>query len=428
MSIPGSPTPPSSARAPRAPLGAGRRLARRLLRGLTALTALGVLGLGLLLAALWLEHRRALTLPAPTGPFAVGRVLSDWRDPATPDALAPAPGASRELLVWIWYPAGPHAGAAPAADAPYVPAPYVPAPTRTAVTRHLGVLLGTFLTRDLARVRGHSVQDAPVAPQRPAYPVVVLRGGASAAVWTNASLAEDLASHGYVVVGFDAPYRTVVVAFPDGRVITRTPENDPEAAIGAPDSARRINRVLGAWVGDVGFVLDRLQRLNAGDPAGRFTGRLDLRRVGVVGHSLGGATALQVCHDDLRCTAAVDIDGAPLGTALRDGVPRPTLFILGDHGDASDPETRRVTADIRSIYDRLPPGARGLVTIPGANHFLFSDDGALLKSQLLQRALRAAGVLGLGGRRQLALTADCVRRFLDAQLVGVRGAAACAAR
>ena len=53
--------------------------------------------------------------------------------------------------------------------------------------------------------------------------------------------------------------------------------------------------------------------------------------------------------------------------------------------------------------------------IRGANHFMFSDD-AVLKSQLLMRALRAAGVLGIDGRRQLAVAAYCVRSFLDAHL------------
>ncbi len=73
----------------------GARRARRLLRGAIAVVAGGGLGLGMCLAALWLEHRRALTLPVPTGPFAVGRVVEDWRDAATPDPLAPVPGATR---------------------------------------------------------------------------------------------------------------------------------------------------------------------------------------------------------------------------------------------------------------------------------------------------------------------------------------------
>src|ERR1700761_3302490 len=54
---------------------------------------------------LWLEHRMALTLPQPTGPYAVGRVETDWSDPETPDELAPEAGAHRHLVVWIWYPA-----------------------------------------------------------------------------------------------------------------------------------------------------------------------------------------------------------------------------------------------------------------------------------------------------------------------------------
>ena len=49
-----------------------------------------------------------------------------------------------------------------------------------------------------------------------------MRGGASSPILNYSTLAEDLASHGYVVVGFDAPYRTFVVAFSDGRVIQRS--------------------------------------------------------------------------------------------------------------------------------------------------------------------------------------------------------------
>lgn len=52
-----------------------------------------------------------------------------------------------------------------------------------------------------------------------------MRGGAFAEVWNYSSLAEDLASHGCVIVGFDALYRTNVIAFPDGRVARRIAEN-----------------------------------------------------------------------------------------------------------------------------------------------------------------------------------------------------------
>src|SRR5258705_9727957 len=96
-----------------------RRRGRRVLKGIAVLAMAGVIGIGALLASLWLEQRSEITLPTPTGPFAVGRVIYDWTDGATLDTLAPAPGTKRELLVWIWYPSAPGNSASMVAD--YVP-------------------------------------------------------------------------------------------------------------------------------------------------------------------------------------------------------------------------------------------------------------------------------------------------------------------
>ena len=265
-------------------------------------------------------------------------------------------------------------------------------------------------------MRVHSTRDPAVSPRRRAYPVAIMRAGSSSSVTNYSTLAEDLASHGYVVVGFDAPYRTDVVVFPDGRVVRRTPENNPEFCLGRAGEEKDhcVDRLLAAWTADIAFVLDRLERLNAG--SGRFAGRLDMTRVGVFGHSFGGATAAQFCSEDSRCKAGIDVDGAPHGSVVRAGIRRPFMFLLSDHGEASDPVSRRIMGDIQSIYDRLPPDGRHRLAIRGASHFAFSDDGALLKSQIVRGTLRRLGVLGLDGRRQLAVTAYCVHRFFDACL------------
>jgi dienelactone hydrolase len=232
------------------------------------------------------------------------------------------------------------------------------------------------------------------------------------------TLAEDLASHGYVVAGFDAPYRTNVVVFPDGRVMRRTPENNVELCESQDLAleARCVNKLLTAWTADIGFVLDRLERLNNSDASARFTGRLDMTRVGVFGHSFGGATAAQFCHDDSRCKAGIDLDGQPFGSVIQDGLNQPFMFVMSDQIHSSDPETRRILANIQSIYDRLPPDGRLRVTIRGANHYLFSDDGAMLKSHIAVRTLRLLGIVGIDGRRQLAVTSYLVDRFFDAYL------------
>src|SRR5258705_4772225 len=82
-----------------------RGLARRIFKGFAILVMLGVLGIAALLFSLWVEHRSAITLPAPTGAFAVGGAIYDWTGDANMDALAPVAGTKRELLVWIWDPA-----------------------------------------------------------------------------------------------------------------------------------------------------------------------------------------------------------------------------------------------------------------------------------------------------------------------------------
>ncbi|MEP6495686.1 MAG: family membership [bacterium] len=371
------------------------------------LATIGASGVVLLLGSLWLEHRATIELPKPTGAFAVGRAIHVWTDHPRPDTLAPG-AVRRELVVWIWYPADPGKPEAAADD-------YLPAPLRGAIERARGPLISNLLTRDLAKVTSHSTGNAQLSRQQRSYPVVIMRGGASAEVANYSTLAEDLSSHGYIVVGFDAPYRTNVVVLPDSRVIKRTMDNSPDIG-SSREQADRLAKLLDAWTADVAFVTDRLEQLNASDSSGKFTGRLDMARLGVFGHSLGGATAAQFCHVDSRCKAGIDVDGALLGTVIQAGISRPFMFLLSDHGRPADSVSGRIETDIRSVYDRLPPGGRLRIAIRGANHFTFSDDGALLKSYAVRGALRAFGGLRIDARRQLAVTAFCVHSFFDEYL------------
>jgi predicted dienelactone hydrolase len=384
---------------------------RRILKILIALALSGVLAAIALIGFLWLEHRTEVTLPAPTGPFAVGRALYDWVDDTTVDTLSPPPQSKRELLVWIWYPATPGQPGAVVDD-------YVPSVVRPPAARAAGVPIFRLMSRDVSKVHGHSLRNAEVSPEQRSYPVAIMRAGAASDVANYSTLAEDLASHGYFVVGFDAPYRTWQVVFPDGRVIGRIPENDLELVSGE-ELNLRAGKLLAAWTADLGFVLDRLSRLSPSDPAGRFAGRLDMTRVGVFGHSFGGATAAQFCSQDSRCKAGIDVDGSLHGSVMQAGIHKPFMFLLSGQGDFSTgAEVRQILADIQSVYDRLPADGRLRISIRGAGHFTFSDDGALRKSSVLRDVLRLTGNLRIDARRQLVITAWCVRSFFDAYLKG----------
>jgi dienelactone hydrolase len=380
--------------------------ARRLIKAFAALAIFAVVGMAMLLALLWLEHKTEITLLSPTGHFAVGRATYAWVNNAQTDELAPSSGAKREVVVWMWYPSA----AAPSAT----PVEYLPAPWRLAEAQHSGVLMSQFLTRDLSLVRVHSTSGPKVSPGQRSYPVVIMRAGGGALTTDYTSLAEDLASHGYIVVGFDAPYRTFVVVLPDNRVVIRPPTNDPEN-LPADQANRLVNSLLLMWTSDTNFVVSQLQGLNAADPSGKFTGRLDMQRLGMFGHSFGGAQALQFCHDDSRCKAGIDIDGAPYGSVVQEGLKQPFMFILSDHShDLPDSASGQIHANFQSIYDRLPNG-RSFITIRGANHFSFSDQ-MLLKSHYVIGLLRLFGFGRLEGRRGLTITADYVHTFFDVYL------------
>jgi len=354
----------------------------------------GIAAICLLFFLMWREHTTAITLPAPTGSYAVGRTTLTFQNSATHE----------ELMVWIWY---------PAEQGQHSKADYLPQAWREALRDKQSKLLRIFFKRDPKVVHTHSLVDAPLAPAEKQYPVVLLRPGGSALTADFTTLAEDLASHGYVGVGFDAPGRSFVFVTTDGRVIGRAPGNSVENANGNLNDPV-VGRLLALWMSDMKAAVDQLELLNAAS-SGLFADRLDFARLGAVGHSFGGAQALEFCHLDSRCRAAIDLDGIPFGSVVTDGLAKPVMFLLSDHSrEMADPESHRVLEMIRGIYKGLPePRLDGVIRT--ANHFSFGDQ-SLLNSPTVLALLRVAGFPSLDARRGLAISNSYVCTFFDVTL------------
>jgi len=396
---------------------------RRIVRVVLGLFALGVvLVIGTIAVLAWLQPDH-VTLPQPTGPYAVGRTSFDWVDGKHVDPFAPQPGAKRELIAWIWYPTKQSAGDKPAE---HLPKPIRDAfrPADSPIARVIYFFM-KFLTTDRANVKCHSIENATILPGSEAFPVVLLKPGRGAFVLQYASLAEDLASQGYVVVGSDSPYTTPVVVYHDGRIARRSaagapPENSPgrksELAPGQPNDLQL--PIVTEWARDESFLLDKLQEINAADSSGRFTGRLNLESVGAFGHSLGGAAALQFCRDDVRCKAGINIDGAPFGDVVRTGISKPFLSFFSDRPIFRKPAAE-LQPDARALMDFLGrlrstvPNKRSQVTLLGSAHWDFCDQGLLTEVHLA----KFFGQVGsIGQERALKVTHRYIRAFFDTHL------------
>jgi dienelactone hydrolase len=357
-------------------------------------------------------------VPEPTGPHSVGRVSYDWIDPARTEIYAANPEVRRELVVFVWYPAKQQ----PVVEfGPYLP----PAWTPTA----------EFLGLNLAGVRSHAIPEAAVAADSSAYPVLLLSPSGFPPLLLSA-IAEELASHGYVVVGINHSYETTVTAFADGRVVPMNP-----AAVGGalgPQTGsyeeifRQRASVCEYKAADLASVAGQLERLNT-DPTQLLAGRLDLARVAALGHSFGGNAALEWCRTDPRCVAAVNLDGALWSGVGRVGLDRPTMQLLAEHrefavtaedavkaGAAPNVDWFEAEKEItfggwRTVQERAQPGYT--VQVSGAGHLSFMDVPFLpvTDASIVKPALAATNI---EPERMWRITCDLLLAFFARHLNG----------
>lgn len=373
----------------------GKRLVRFLLIVLLVIVLIIVSGV----AFIEIRRHQALVLPQPSGPYAVGRMEYDWTDQSRVDPLAPHKGPKRELVVWAWYPASRVTGEHPA---PYLPQKW----GQLSSQQH--ALFGIPTAQSSDSIQTHSVDHAPLIPGTAHYPVLIFEPGLGSVPTQYTTLLEDLASHGYVTFAITPTYSSDVV-FPDGRVVKATPAGKLDTNANPQVASTQL---VDLWSQDVIFVMDQLARLNA-TPGNVWSQRLDLTRLGVFGHSFGGAAAAQVCRLDARCKAGINLDGDLAGSVVQTGLTRPFMVIQHDMGSCSDSECHSFQHDIHAILRTVPTGESYHLSIKGTEHFNFTDDAV----HSVTLSLHLLGLLGpIDGTRGLQITRAYVLAFFDRYL------------
>jgi pimeloyl-ACP methyl ester carboxylesterase len=355
-----------------------------------------------------------VTFPEPAGYYAVGRLDVFWTDSSREETFTSEAGDRRGIWVTFWY---------PAEEAPGRTARYHPNPRVLASDLAAGLPLPGFAFWNLTAARTNSESAPPFNIREGRSPPLIFLHGVAGTRVQNTFEFETLASRGYVVVSIDHTYGSIGTVLPDGSHATYRVQDVLHTAAGR-------TRLIDVWTRDAQFVLDRLQALPVGDLSDTIARHLQIDRIGVFGHSLGGGAAAELMARDARVKAGVDMDGVPGGTAAAAGLHRPFLVFtspvaaadslshaqLGFYGGNRD--------SVRAWYARRDSGIASLlrfggteVRMDGTVHASFTD--LPLWSPVLARRI---GIAGSDDPRDVhaAVTALTVR-FFDQYLKGDSG-------
>ncbi|TDD62155.1 alpha/beta hydrolase [Kribbella antibiotica] len=341
-----------------------------------------------------------LRLPAPTGPHRIGvrslqLIQRGRRDPwiGTPD---------RDVMLSIFYPALTTHG-------------YPVAPQMTpAAAAFFNIFDAQFLHSlptagvNWAATLTHSHVEAPALPGH--RPVILYSPGGIDPRTLGTGTAEELASHGYIVITIDHPGETSEVELSTGELrrikIPPTGATDPVI----------LRLMISTRLADIAFVLSQLKTIDL---------PLDLRRVGIYGHSAGGATAAEALYENRGLRSAINLEGYLDYLPLTPGEPN-ELYPIAQHG-TDRPVQLTGTDGYRD--DRFDSSWSALLSHGGpvrrteltqANHWVFTDLGTMAaqcqQAGLMTAENRAKLVGTIAPGRSVPWIRNSVRSFFDRTL------------
>lgn len=180
-----------------------------------------------------------------------------------------------------------------------------------------------FVLSHLKIVKSNAYTVSQPSSDTTKYPLILYSHGAMSTLIDNTALLEDIASHGYVVVAMDHDF-----SFEQYGI-------DPEAAATIQVGAQTkliddlIQYVVPRQVKDCVTTLAQL--IKHGDLP------IDTTNIGLIGHSLGGTTALAASTQVSNASVAINLDG-PVDTSLVHLLDTPLLYVSSFSPNLPDAE------------------------------------------------------------------------------------------
>ena len=344
----------------------------------------------LILSVLALSLSLQLELPTPTGSYMVGQTIFRCVDTSRLEVLTDDSNDPREVMVVVWYPAVPGTG---------TKGKYLPGLSAIAKALEESGELEKWEVLGLRWIHSNSYFGAEPVRDQGLLPVVLLSPGNGTNVEFYASLASEIASHGYIVVGINHPYDVPAVELSNGSI---APYDKDQWSLDANAHQAYTAERIEVRTADVSFTLDQLEIMNS-NTNNLLAGVMDPDFVAVAGHSLGGITAPEACKADSRFKACLNFDGlqagGPFSTDIAAAPPDQPFLFLTKESQIHPKLIDKFESTSQSYW----------VVIHGASHESFTD-GPQLQPSLLPFPNRAD--------RTMTLIQTYTLAFLDKTLKG----------
>ena len=247
-------------------------------------------------------------LQKPSGIYPVGTVTYEWEDKTRNFSYSSYRKDKRVIPVQFWYPS--------VKDNNAKKAPY------------------SALSKDYAHAASNSYLYAAFSNKIEKSPLIIISPGRGTERYGYTTIAEELASNGYVVVAIDMPEIGYVI-YGNGYIVKPSSTfRPPRGMMGGPyekvdeffEEPTRIG------VQDIEFVISNIHMLNKGDITNRFKNKIDIKNIGIFGHSLGGRIAGAYAAKNKNVKAYISMEGIPPRDVRYEGLIKTPTAMLSSSG------------------------------------------------------------------------------------------------
>jgi len=325
-------------------------------------------------------------LPEPAGDFDIGTTTFQLVDSSRAEIFTEDTSDTRKFVVKSWYPAEVPAGQAPV--------PYIESQDKFGVSIQRSFGFPSLIVSHVHLINTHSYLNATLSQEKAIYPVIIFSHGYGGYDFQNTALMEELASQGYIVFSINHAYESSLAIYPDGDTFYEAEQGEDG----------NLNNSLDVWANDTLLLMNQLEITDNTNIPAIFWDKMDLTRIGLIGHSFGGSTAEEMALADDRVRAGISMDSPHIGRSRELNMTKPFMLLYGQ--DYGNPEMND------TVYNRAANTTYGLF-IDGAKHYNFAD------INIWSPFLRSINYIGtIDGYRMLDIINTYVVAFFDEYLNG----------